>query len=207
MVESKVKIFRSDLALLSHQYDVRVNAATEQPEAKQPAHFYEKWTMGMIPEIMLSMCMYICYVLFMFDCAVAGTKWVAFLLLFPLNLLMETAICLFLLHCTVRFCSVQCLLYYTALYHSVLICVFVLHCSVLCCAIQYCTVLHCVLLYSTVLYSTLLLLQSCARFLSFHSLYRPNISVSHAPHYRFYPNYSQPPQTFSITLLNRNPYF
>ena len=154
MVESKVKIFRSDLALLSHQYDVRVNAATEQPEAKQPAHFYEKWTMGMIPEIMLSMCMYICYVLFMFDCAVAGTKWVAFLLLFPLNLLMETAICLFLLHCTVRFCSVQCLLYYTALYHSVLICVFVLHCSVLCCAVQYCTVLHCVLLYCTLFYAT-----------------------------------------------------
>jgi hypothetical protein len=46
MSESKVKIYRSDLALLSHQYDIRVNAATEESEEKRSPQFYEKWTMG-----------------------------------------------------------------------------------------------------------------------------------------------------------------
>ena len=46
MSESKVKIYRSDLALLSHQYDIRVNAATEEMEEKKSPQFYEKWTMG-----------------------------------------------------------------------------------------------------------------------------------------------------------------
>ena len=46
MVESKVKLSRTDLALLSHQYDVRVNAATEEPQASLPPHLYDKWTLG-----------------------------------------------------------------------------------------------------------------------------------------------------------------
>ena len=46
MVESKVKVSRTDLALLSHQYDIRVNAATEEPQAALPSHMYDKWTLG-----------------------------------------------------------------------------------------------------------------------------------------------------------------
>ena len=46
MVESKVKLSRTDLALLSHQYDIRVNAAIEEPQASLPPHLYDKWTLG-----------------------------------------------------------------------------------------------------------------------------------------------------------------
>ena len=46
MVESKVKLTRSDLALISHQYDVRVNVATEVPEGKTSVQHPDKWTIG-----------------------------------------------------------------------------------------------------------------------------------------------------------------
>ena len=59
MVESKVKISRTDLALLSHQYDIRVNAATEEPQASLPPHLYDKWTLGTTcPSILLYLSLY-----------------------------------------------------------------------------------------------------------------------------------------------------
>ena len=63
MVESKVKVSRTDLALLSHQYDIRVNAATEEPQAALPSHMYDKWTLGETP---LTLPLVLCLLVFFF---------------------------------------------------------------------------------------------------------------------------------------------
>jgi hypothetical protein len=45
MVEAKSKIIRYDLALLSHQYDIRVNAASEDPQTVKTIKKPNDWTL------------------------------------------------------------------------------------------------------------------------------------------------------------------
>lgn len=45
MAESKTKIIKYDLALLSHQYDIRINAATENPQSRMSVQNPDKWTL------------------------------------------------------------------------------------------------------------------------------------------------------------------
>ena len=46
MVESKVKLTKYDLALLSHTYDIRICAASELPQGKSSIQYPDKWTIG-----------------------------------------------------------------------------------------------------------------------------------------------------------------